>query len=109
MAFKTDGALTMNLDAMSKEELIDLKGKVDKALKSVESRRKTEALKAAEAAAKEHGFSLDQLTRGKSGTVSAAKYRNPGNPEQTWTGRGRKPTWFVEALASGTSADDMAI
>lgn len=99
----------MNLDSMSKEELMDLKAQVEKAIKTVESRRKTDALKAAEAAAKEHGFSLDQLTRGKSGSVSVAKYRNPANPEQTWTGRGRKPTWFTEALANGTSADDMAI
>ena len=22
-----------------------------------------------------------------------AKFRNPGNPEQTWTGRGKAPAW----------------
>lgn len=99
----------MNLETMSKDELVELKTKVDKALKTVDARRKTDALKAAEAAAKEHGFSLDQLTKGKSGSVSVAKYRNPDNAEQTWTGRGRKPAWFVDALAAGKSADDMEI
>lgn len=26
-----------------------------------------------------------------------AKFRNPGNPEQTWTGRGKAPAW-VDAV-----------
>ena len=26
------------------------------------------------------------------------KYRNPDNPEQTWTGRGKKPSWLKDAL-----------
>lgn len=26
-----------------------------------------------------------------------AKYRNPANPEQTWTGRGKKPNWLRDA------------
>ncbi|MCC6135011.1 MAG: H-NS histone family protein [Candidatus Contendobacter sp.] len=25
------------------------------------------------------------------------KYRNPANPEQTWTGRGKKPGWLRDA------------
>ncbi len=25
------------------------------------------------------------------------KYRNPNNPEQTWTGRGKKPNWLKDA------------
>ncbi|KNG94367.1 H-NS family nucleoid-associated regulatory protein [Pseudaestuariivita atlantica] len=99
----------MNLDEMSKDELLELKGKVEKALKTVDQRKKADALKAAEMAAKEHGFSLDQLTKGRSGSVSVAKYRNPDDASQTWTGRGRKPTWFLNALAAGKSADDMEI
>ena len=37
------------------------------------------------------------------------KYRNTDNNEETWTGRGRKPTWLVEALAAGRSIEDFAI
>ncbi|MDN5802287.1 MAG: H-NS histone family protein, partial [Psychrobacter sp.] len=37
------------------------------------------------------------------------KYRNTDNDEETWTGRGRKPTWLVEALAAGRSLEDFAI
>ena len=31
------------------------------------------------------------------------------NNEETWTGRGRKPTWLVDALASGRKLEDFAI
>ena len=37
------------------------------------------------------------------------KYRNTNDNEETWTGRGRKPTWLVEALASGHDVEDFAI
>lgn len=30
------------------------------------------------------------------GTKVAPKYRNPTNPEQTWTGRGKAPLWVQE-------------
>ncbi len=39
----------------------------------------------------------------------APKYRNPDNPTETWSGRGRKPRWFEEALARGLSAEAMLI
>jgi DNA-binding protein H-NS len=37
------------------------------------------------------------------------KYRNTTNNEETWTGRGRKPTWLVDALAAGRKLEDFAI
>lgn len=35
------------------------------------------------------------------------RYRHPDNANQTWTGRGRKPTWVVEWLENGGSMDDL--
>jgi DNA-binding protein H-NS len=45
------------------------------------------------------GMSLDALFgKGREGKGSvAAKYRDPKNPENTWTGRGRMPLWMVAA------------
>lgn len=37
------------------------------------------------------------------------KYRNPNNPEETWSGRGVKPRWFRDALAAGISPEEMEI
>jgi DNA-binding protein H-NS len=39
----------------------------------------------------------------------APKYRHPDNPEQTWSGRGRKPAWIQEQIAQGKTLDDLAI
>jgi DNA-binding protein H-NS len=36
------------------------------------------------------------------GKKVAAKYRNPANPDQTWTGRGVSPTWVQALKAAGT-------
>lgn len=106
--------MALNLDAMSRKELIQLKSDIDAALKSAEVRERKEALKAAELAAAEFGFSLDELSggaksrAGKAGK-SPAKYRNPQNPEDTWTGRGRKPRWVHEAISNGVDIAELEI
>ena len=43
------------------------------------------------------------------GKKVAPKYRNPANPEQTWTGRGKRPRWLADALASGAELDSFLI
>ncbi|SLN66458.1 H-NS histone family protein [Falsiruegeria litorea R37] len=103
----------INLSAMSRKELLDLQSNVETALKDAEQRERREALEAAEKAAAEFGFSLAELSPdakkgGKSGKA-AAKYRNPANPEQTWSGRGRKPQWIHDALTSGADISDLEI
>ena len=49
--------------------------------------------------AKASGFSVSELFGGRKskGSKIAPKYRNPKDPSQTWTGRGRRPNWIVEA------------
>ena len=103
--------MSIDLNSMSRDELLALKGEVDKALKSLEARRKAEALKAAQDAAKEFGFSLAELTDGSKtgGKKAAPKYANPADPSQTWTGRGRQPVWFREAVENGAKPEDFAI
>ncbi|MGR3758427.1 MAG: H-NS histone family protein [Tranquillimonas sp.] len=103
--------MTPDLDQMSKRELEKLRADVDRALATLESRRKAEARRAAEEAAKEHGFSLDDLVGASGGgrAKNAPKYRNPENPKQTWTGRGRQPGWIKDGLSSGKSLEDFAI
>ncbi len=41
--------------------------------------------------------------------VSVIKYRNPANPDQGWTGRGRKPQWALDWIAQGKSLDELAV
>jgi DNA-binding protein H-NS len=37
------------------------------------------------------------------------KYKNPDNEFETWTGRGRKPTWLVVALGKGKKLEDFEV
>ncbi|MBN9890142.1 H-NS family nucleoid-associated regulatory protein [Salipiger abyssi] len=103
--------IELDLNAMSREELKALQKDIDKALQSFEARQKAAARAAAEAVAREAGYSLQELLDApKPGKQSAPpKYRHPENPEVTWSGRGRKPGWFVAALDSGKSEDDLLI
>jgi DNA-binding protein H-NS len=59
--------------------------------------------------AKEHGFDIAELMGGKGrkgkGSV-AVKYRDPKNPENTWTGRGRMPRWMVAVTKGGKANKD---
>lgn len=104
----------MVLSEMSLDELKTLRKDVEKAIQSYETRKRNEALAAAEAAAKEVGYSLSELlgtskqSKGK-GRVNPPKYQHPENAELTWTGKGRKPAWIKAAIEDGKSLDDLLI
>ncbi len=102
--------MTIDLESLSRDELSKLITDAQKALKTLESRRMAEAKRAAEMAAKEFGFSLeDVLTAGSNNSKGAPKYANPADPSQTWTGRGRKPNWLIDAMDAGKSLEDLAL
>ena len=42
-------------------------------------------------------------------TPAQPRYRNPENPEQTWTGRGKQPEWLYQQIANGKSLEDFLI
>ena len=59
-----------------------------------------------------HGFSVDELFGGKLGrkkSARVAKYANPDDKFDTWTGRGRKPFWLVGRLKKGAKLSDFEI
>ncbi len=102
----------MNLDEMSLKELKDLRNAIDKAIGSFESRRKREALAEVEEFIRAKGLTMADLATSASArkrSVSAPRYANPANRADTWTGRGRKPRWYAEAIAAGRKPEDMAI
>jgi len=119
-----------DLKNLNRRQLERLRSDVDKALVRLEATEKKEALRAAEKAAKALGYSLEELTgalqpapkkeparkpRAKAKSASdgrakvAPKFRNPDNPDQTWTGRGRAPKWVEAHVAAGGTKEDLAI
>lgn len=106
----------VKLDAMSRKELEELRSQLDSAAKRAEDRERKQALEAARKAAADYGFSLDELIKDGSASgrprkrgASAARYRNPENASQTWTGKGRKPNWFIAQLERGVDPASMEI
>jgi DNA-binding protein H-NS len=87
------------LGKMSLKELTALHAKVQAAIDEKRVSERHEMRAKMEDMARASGFSVAEIfgsRRGKGGKV-AAKYRNPKDPSQTWTGRGRRPNWMVQA------------
>lgn len=111
--------MTIDLKDMSLKQLERLRADVDKAIQTAKDRDLKAARKAAEEAAAKFGFSLGEITGGAAGgrksvrrtaaSAGVAKYRNPDDPTQTWTGKGRQPAWFKAALQNGTDPAKMEI
>lgn len=102
----------MDLNALSLKELKELQAQVAKAITSYEDRKKKDALAELEERARALGFSLAELTGVqvvRKRAPASAKYANPENQAETWSGRGRKPRWFEAALRSGKSVEEMAL
>ncbi len=106
-----DKILDINFDELTLDDLKALQKSVAKAIQTFEARQKADALAAAEAVAREAGYSLKELLGATSGgkVPAAPKYRHPENSALTWSGRGRKPKWFVEAIEQGKTPEDLAI
>jgi DNA-binding protein H-NS len=65
-----------------------------------------------EAVARDMGFSLVELISNepKAPRRSAtAKYRHPKNAVLVWSGRGRRPKWFIDHLNAGKDPSELAV
>ena len=98
------------------DQLRELQRQLPKLIGNAVKKKKKEALTAAVKAAAQHGFTLDELvgrsansTKQPKGMTGKAKFRNPDNQSQTWTGKGRQPNWYKTAIAADKSADDLLI
>ena len=103
----------MDLETLSLKELKDLQDKVAIAIFDFEKRKKAETLAELRELANSKGFSLEELlgeTKGKKAKATVApKYVDPANPDNTWSGRGRKPKWLAAALENGASIEDFTL
>ena len=113
ISYYKNGIQKMNLEDLSLEELKSLQNDVAVALYNFEKRKKAEALAEIKSLAHAKGFSLDELLGGEAAkgkrAPAVAKYADPANPDNTWSGRGRKPKWLVAQLDQGKSVEDFAL
>lgn len=106
----------VDLAGYTLSELKGLQHDVDRAIKDRQQQDVQKARELILAIAKDAGVSVQELlsegeTKRKkiNDKQVQAKYQNPKDTSQTWTGRGRQPRWMAEAMATGNKADDFLI
>ena len=100
--------MKVDLQKLSYRELVELNDRIGKAIEAKKLSEKSDIKKQVKALIESAGFDVgdivgNQSSKSLKGRKVAAKYRNPKNPQDTWTGRGRQPKWLVAELGRGRS------
>ena len=104
-----------DLSKMSLEELRQQRKDIDMAIANYSEKQRAEARKALDETAAKYGMSVDEILGQKSAGKkkksggAPAKYRNPDDASQGWSGRGRQPAWFKERVEKGAAPESMAV
>jgi len=107
--------MALNLEALSPKDLQALIADAQSQMHSARANQIQDVRKRIDALLHNNGLTLADIypTRGGKGgkkSAVAPKYQNPSNHAQTWSGRGKRPFWFVEALKRrGVTADSLLI
>ena len=96
------------------QQINDLRARADE----LRHQQRSQALRHILDVMRQHDITIEEIQSGKIGrshakrttsaTKAPAKYADPVSGA-TWTGRGRKPAWVVQALNSGKTLDDLRI
>lgn len=105
-----------DISALSVEELKRLAEEAEVLIASKKDEAIEQAYEQVIKIAQDVGLTIEQLLevgaqRRKKSTRKAVepRYKNRNNPEQTWTGRGKKPRWLVAELEKGAKLEDFLI
>jgi DNA-binding protein H-NS len=93
---------------MSYAELAEMEVQIERLKVEKQNAERIAVRKQLTELAKQHGFDIHALLDGRrkgKGNV-APKYRDPKNPENTWTGRGRMPRWMAAATKGGRASKE---
>lgn len=106
--------LASNLDSLNSRELKELRVSVttmiDGRIRDAEAREVSQARDEIKAIANRLGMPLSEIfkTSGRTGQLPA-KYQNPSNPQEVWTGRGRQPKWVKDMLDDGKTLAQLEV
>ena len=109
--------MAINLDSLSPAELQALIKNAEAQMESARKNHVKEVRTKIDGILAGAGLTIGEVypTRGGRSvkgpkTAVAPKYRNPDNAAQTWSGRGKRPLWFNEALKKkGATAESLLI
>lgn len=103
----------VKVDDLSLQDINSLEKELQKAKAQVRDRERKALKEKIDKLIAGTGFTIFDIygvgvkKRGKS--ISVARYANPDDPSDTWTGRGRKPNWVLLRLEQGAHIEDFAI
>ena len=103
---------SIDLSGLNIHQLTDLVGKAQSEMASREKQRRKDLRSELERRVAAEGYKMGDIfpelrTGGANGTLRRkmpAKFRNPQNRDQTWTGIGRSPKW-VQAILEERGID----
>jgi DNA-binding protein H-NS len=109
-----------SLNGMSRKQLEKLQMGIKTAIQKLTANELKAARAAATKVAAKHGFKLADLmestpkkrgpkTKAAPKVKSPPKFKDLADPSKTWTGKGRRPKWFLVAVAAGTTNEEMHI
>jgi len=104
----------VDIASLSIAELQELTKKIEQRLKQLHRAERTRILSQMEELAAGAGMNPEEVAAHftnakKAKKAGTPKYRNPADPTQTWTGRGRKPRWLETLVKKGKKLEDFAI
>jgi DNA-binding protein H-NS len=103
----------VNVERMTLKQIEDLEAKIAKAKSAARESSKAELKAKIDKLLEGSDFTIAELygfkTKRGRGGKSSAKYANPDDPSQTYSGRGRRPFWLLAKLKKGASLEDFAV
>lgn len=111
--FKSQRLMKLEEVKELQERIAELQNEAAKA----EAADKEDAIAECTAVARKWGFSIYELFGDRANNVvnqvvekrRKAKYRNPADHSQTWSGTGKRSKWLTDALAAGGNLEDFLI
>jgi DNA-binding protein H-NS len=97
------------LETMPLDELWRLHEEVIRILASRVEAQKLKIDRQLEELGRRFGGSPEDIPQPRPYPPVLPKFRNPAQPLEMWSGRGRQPHWVSELLATGASLDDCRI
>lgn len=107
--------MAIDVTKLNRKQLSALRNKLDSREEEMNKKALADLRARITAMVKEEGFTMDEVMgrrskrAGKRTGKVPPKYQNPADPEQTWSGRGKRPRWFNAALKSGKKEKDLLI
>jgi DNA-binding protein H-NS len=110
----------LNLEAMTVDEMWQLHEEISRVLSVRLTSEKRELEKRLAQLRREKEIRQPEQTETSSAKITALaprrkyphvfpKYRNPKEPSETWSGRGKQPRWLVAAVNAGRRIDEFLI